>query len=855
MSLFAKYDGASRLSALFDGDFGETRFFRDGPGRVIARKLVNANGSQNRISQYNTRDLIERDAIGRIAGTEYWGSETGGFLYGEEEFHQDSVGRVHSERYRSVFAPTHWLINNTSYVGPNPYRSGLSYTDTLNGVPSAFEKANLSIGRLTEIGWDRAEGAGGAMAMLAKYDYAGEMRRQRDVRFKNTASGPRSQTVFQYDRFDRLLQIRDRVQPQVGLEFTASQFDYEYDQAHNLTKEKYAKVSGAAGDRFTYDAYHRLATAKMGCDTVAMGAGPGTVHETLTYGLDGVNNRTSVVSQQGSTQTTTGYGLQGGSHAQGASNRYDSLTVSGTSTTTFLKYDDRGNMTFDGRFYYRYDYLNRLQEVWKVKTVQPVDDGAMFAEVQGGSMEDAEESVKLEVPDVHTRVFREHADPVFRNRLRASIVGGVITVAPTSQGGGGRPGFVPNPASLELAAVYVYDAFNRRVASALADSTIGETRFHVWDEWRQASEHVLDMQSWQTQPTKQFVWGNGLDELVSYRRRVGPSGPWQTYFLLQGGQDTSAKLVDASGDVVEQYEYDAYGRMRCFSRVSGVWTPFLESRVGLPFQWKGVRLDEITGLLQMRHRYYSVDLGRFLTEDPLGVWADDVSLGSEYCYAGCNPLMLSDEFGLQSKKGPGTSGNGGDKKASALEKKIVDATSKRDAAIEKAEKMDRKAAEKNNPEMPKELGPDSNGDKEAGKFENVGKLDVGERDPKTGAGKKMPSGEDVAGGINPDWHFKLCYGNETAGVVMFDTMTGDIFIVREERNSSETPSSSVRLFCTAKATAVNRSAPHVKVVGGFHTHPSKGSTTDPSDQDKERIKEDHLPEIISNGKSIGVHKR
>jgi RHS repeat-associated protein len=630
MSLFAKYDGASRLSALFDGDFGETRIFRDGPGRVIVRQLINSNGSQHRIAQYNTRDFIERDAIGRIAGTEYWGSETGGFLYGEEEFHQDSVGRVHSERYRSVFAPTHWLINNTSYVGPNPYRSGLSYTDTLNGVPSAFEKANLSmthdsIGRLTEIGWDRAEGAGGAMATLAEYDYAGGMRRQRDVRFTNTASGPRSQTVFQYDRFDRLLQIRDKVQPQVGLEFTASQFDYEYDQAHNLTKEHYVKVAGGVGDRFTYDAYHRLATAKMGCDAVAMGAGPGTVHETLTYGLDGVNNRTSVVSQQGSTQTTTGYGLQGGSHPQGASNRYDSLTVSGTSRTTFLKYDDRGNMTFDGRFYYRYDYLNRLQEVWKVTTQQPMNEDAMFAEVQGGSMDDAEEAVKLEVPDVHTRVFREHADPVFRNRLRASIVGGVITVTPTSQGGGGRPGFLPNDAYLTLAAVYVYDPFNRRVASALVDSSIGETRFHVWNGCRQVSEHTLDTQTWQAPPTKQFVWGSHVDELVAYRRQT--AGSWQSFFLIQGGQDATEVLVNSSGVIIERYEYDPYGTVSVYSGSSLV--PSVSSPVGLPFLWKGARLDEVTGLVQMRNRYYSRVLGRFLSPDRLGVWEDTLNLGNE----------------------------------------------------------------------------------------------------------------------------------------------------------------------------------------------------------------------------------
>jgi RHS repeat-associated protein len=654
MSLFAEYDGASRLKALYDGDFGTTEFFRDGPGRVIVRQLLNSsssqpNGSVNRISQYNTRDVIERDAIGRIAGTEYWGTETGGFKYGEEEFQQDSLGRMHSERFLSAFTPNHWLINNSTYVGGNPYRSGLAYTDTLNGTPSGFEKANLSmthdsIGRLTEIGWDRAPSGGGAMATLAKYDYAGGMRRQREVRYGTSATGPRSHTEFRYDRFDRLLRIQDTVHPTSGAAYTASQFDYEYDEVHNLTKERYAKVGGAVGDRFTYDAYHRLHTAKMGCNAAAMDdlTGP-TVHETLTYGLDGVNNRATVTSQKSAGTSTETYGLQGGSHPQGASNRYDSLAYSGTSTTTFLKYDDRGNLIFDGKFQYRYDYLNRLQEVWKVATQQPVNEDAMFAEVQSGSMDDAEESVKLEVPDVHTRVFREHTDPVFRNRLRATIVGGVITVTPSSQGGGGRPGFLPNDAYLTLAAVYVYDAFNRRVAAALVDPSVGETQFHVWDGWRQVAQHRLETGTWQAPPMKQFAWGSGFDELVSYRRNLEPT--WETFFILLGGQETSVGLVNGSGSIVERYEFDPYGKVDVYP-TSGIPASG-PSSVGLPFLWKAIRCDEITHLLQMRHRHYSADIGRFLTPDPLGDWHDEPGGGNGYQYAWDNPLIDSDPFGLQ----------------------------------------------------------------------------------------------------------------------------------------------------------------------------------------------------------------
>jgi hypothetical protein len=44
----------------------------------------------------------------------------------------------------------------------------------------------------------------------------------------------------------------------------SNRFDYAYDAAGNLTKESYGKVGGRRGDRFTYDAYHRLQSAYMG---------------------------------------------------------------------------------------------------------------------------------------------------------------------------------------------------------------------------------------------------------------------------------------------------------------------------------------------------------------------------------------------------------------------------------------------------------------------------------------------------------------------------------------------------------------------------------------------------------------
>jgi hypothetical protein len=171
---------------------------------------------------------------------------------------------------------------------------------------------------------------------------------------------------------------------------------------------------------------------------------------------------------------------------------------------------------------------------------------------------------------------------------------------------------------LELSAVYLYDAFNRRVTSILVDPSVAETQLHTWDGWQQATQHRIEQQQpsgqWVATPTKQFVWGSQLDELVAYRRLSG--GAWQSYYLLHGGQETAAKLVDAAGNVVETYEYDPYGRVSVY--VGSSATAVSASAYGLPFLWKSVRLDEVTGLLQMRNRYLLGGVGAVPDAGPVG---------------------------------------------------------------------------------------------------------------------------------------------------------------------------------------------------------------------------------------------
>lgn len=657
-SSLAIYNQLSRVTDVYDGDGGHTILRHDGAGRLIWRELLN---DVEAISHVNTKDVLKRDKLGRIVQTDLWGVSSidgngnlvNNGLVGVEAFLQDSLGRTHEEAYVFALASQNILRVQSTYSGGDPFRTGLNYVDSLTGgnaQPLSMQYTPDAIGRLSQVDWNRTPGSG-SMVPLANYTWVGGLRKTRSVHYTSTEHG---NTGYQYDNYGRLTQILDQNVVDGGATTTFSQFDYEYDAAGNLKKEKYAKVGGRVGDRFLYDAYHRLLEAYMGVDTntmenlsdsqlTALSYSSSQVLAKLTYGIDVANNRTQTTRQTSSqTPVPDIYTLQGSSPPPGPSNRYH--TVGPQSGPVTMTYDNRGNMTYDGNYYYEYDYLSRLQEVWSID-VEGEEEGESYGVVQGETaLTNAKQQVTTAIPGLLRRFLNENADPAFRGRVRARIVGGVLRYRPqASRTSTTQTLTVPEEGELVLHAVYAYDAFNRRIMRALSD---GNTYFHTYDGWREVVEYIGVVG--QAVPNKEFVWGSRLDEMVAYRRKAGTV--WEDYYVHHGGQDTAARLVDANGDVVEKYEYDAYGQASVYTG-SNTYIGGLSAK-GLPFLWKSIRVDSETGLLYMRNRYYSTSLGRFITADPLGTWGDFANQGNSYAYVHNSPNVFRDSLGLQGESSP-----------------------------------------------------------------------------------------------------------------------------------------------------------------------------------------------------------
>ena len=169
---------------------------------------------------------------------------------------------------------------------------------------------------------------------------------------------------------------------------------------------------------------------------------------------------------------------------------------------------------------------------------------------------------------------------------------------------------------------YSYDALDRR-SSRTAN---GLTTTFMYD----GVDVVLDRNSDNTA----VDYLNGLsidDKLQQVNDMAGP-----LYFLSDHSNSTIA-LSNSVGNVVERQQYEAFGG----STQSGLTR----------FTYTGRELDDVTGLMFYRARWYDPQSGRFISEDPIGrntklspgQLIQDLNL---YAYVRNSPLKLTDPYGL-----------------------------------------------------------------------------------------------------------------------------------------------------------------------------------------------------------------
>jgi RHS repeat-associated protein len=179
---------------------------------------------------------------------------------------------------------------------------------------------------------------------------------------------------------------------------------------------------------------------------------------------------------------------------------------------------------------------------------------------------------------------------------------------------------------------FKYDPFGRRIYK----SSSSGTSIYAYD-----GDNLIEGTNSSGAAVARYSQGLNIDEPLVMLR----SGT--TSYYQADGLGSLTSLSNASGALASTYTYDSFGNLVASS-----------GSLVNSFRYTGREFDTETGLYYYRARYYDLNIGRFLREDPLRFGAGI----NFYRYVFDNPSNFADPLGLAPNCVPTASGivcNGG----------------------------------------------------------------------------------------------------------------------------------------------------------------------------------------------------
>ena len=201
---------------------------------------------------------------------------------------------------------------------------------------------------------------------------------------------------------------------------------------------------------------------------------------------------------------------------------------------------------------------------------------------------------------------------------------------------------------------YRYDALGRRVKKTDSITLANTRRYYYNYNWQILSEY-----DGSNNYKRSYIYGNYIDEVLMSFYVYTTS---QCRYYLHDHLYSPAAFLYFNGEVLERYEYDAYGK--CYI-MDASYNPRSASLYGNPYYFTCREMDFLDNgnlkIMNYRHRYYDTYTGRFIQHDLLGITPNPqrpnkFNMVSQYedClnlyeYVNSNPVNSFDPYGLFAK--------------------------------------------------------------------------------------------------------------------------------------------------------------------------------------------------------------
>ena len=439
--------------------------------------------------------------------------------------------------------------------------------------------------------------------LMYSYSYDGEGNLQRMVDHQRDVT-----TVYYYDLTGRLIR---------SVSDNGSEYRYEYDLNNNLTKLHQSAGGNDWTTEYTYDKDNRPVTAKVNGKTITDSYNATGTRASRVYGF--------------STPYTVALTYLAG--ANGSKTAMLQSYKNGSEDAYTYAYDDNSNVTSitkgSASASYTYDSLNQLTRVndgFTNKTTTYTYDNA------GNILERKEYAYTTGELGTPTDTVSYTYDSAWKDKL-VSYDGQTITYDE-----------IGNPLSYRG---YTLTWQGKRLQSLSGNNT---TASYTYDEQGVRSSKTVNgvtttfsyngsllmaqVQGSGTSQVKQLYSYDANGQLIS----VNYNGT--EYYYLRNGQTDIVGLMDASGNRVVEYTYDAWGKL-----ISTTGT--LASTLGAdnPFRYRGYYYDTETGLYYLMTRYYDPEVCRFISADVYMTTGQGVLGGNMWAYCGNNPVNRYDDGG------------------------------------------------------------------------------------------------------------------------------------------------------------------------------------------------------------------